>query len=173
MFIPPKSHTFPQLFGNSAWLPGYNCIKPYIPWPQRFHQWCWNVPSSASPLGWCSTLWIRINLPLQDLACGESLPWILMMATNEPSWLHIGRDWRLGFRAGGIICFLNLYVWGTVLTYRACLAESPCPDFWVFLWYAGKVGFLSMSSWFYPYLSSSGRLQGLGKVGLGLWSYIH
>ena len=187
MFILPNSHKFPQLFSTSAWFPRCNCIKPCIPWPQHCHQWCWYMPSYSTLLGWCSTLHIRVNLSLQDHACGEPLPWILMMATNEPSWLHIGSDWRLDSVQERLFVFLIYMCEALCLLRGPLLTENPCLDFtyraltyrqplpWLvgLFWYAGKLGFLLMSSWFCLYLLSSGRLLDLGKVGLELWSYIH
>lgn len=129
MFILPNSHKFPQLFRTSARFPRCNCIKPCIPWPQHFHQWCWYLPSFSSLLGWCSALHIRINLSLQDHACGEPLPWILMMATNEPSWLHIGRDWRLDSVQEGLFVVLIYMCEALCLLRGPLLTENPCLDF--------------------------------------------
>ena len=132
MFILPNSHKFPQLFSTSAWFPRRNCIKPCIPWPQHFHQWCWCMPSYSSLLGWCSTLHICINLSLQDHACGVPLPWILMMATNEPSWLHIGSDWRLDSVQKRLFVFLIYMCEALCLLTGPLLTENPCLDLWIF-----------------------------------------
>ena len=162
MFIPPKSHIFAQPFSNSPWFPRFSCINlifhdlnifisdaemcPYL-----LHHWngntlgfvltflCKTTPMENLILEfWCWPQMSQVGYVLAEMGCLDSVHERLFV-----SLIHVCEHMSLEKQGNQGP--------STVLTYRACLAESPCPDFWIFLWYNGKdVGFLLVSSWFCP-----------------------